>query len=563
MKKSILLGATILLPATMWGQAAMDAYSLMQPDLKGTARSMSMAGAFGALGGDLSVLSQNPGGIGVYRSNEIGFTLDLDCQSAKATSQGVSSKLNDTQFMLNNIGAVATFRINSAAVPNINIGFTYNKAASFNRQYRGSVPVLSNSLSNYIAAVSNNAEVWESDLMQGDPYNPPANAYAAPWISVLGYDSFLIGANNYISGGDSEENIRTDWYGQWQNGTRGSGTFNVHERGGIDEYNIALGGNIANVVFWGMDFGIVDVNYTRQTYWGEALDGACVAGIDGVPYATTADWNLYNYFNMNGSGFNYKLGFIVKPIQELRLGFAFHTPTWYKLDQSFYGEVNYKYGAGPDFTYTDPHTGKTENLNPGYAQTNGGYDGYSSFRLRTPWKLIFSAAGVIGSRCIVSADYEWMPAHTAHFSDSYTDAWDAMYSENSYRLTNQDVRDYYQSQHTLRLGAEYRINSHWSARLGYSFVSSPVKPAAKDGQIEIYTSGTQPSYSWTNTTNYVTCGLGYRYKAFYADLAYVYRHQGGSFHAYTPDPTPGAAPSPSASLAFDSSQIALSMGLKF
>ena len=48
-------------------QSAFDLYSISQTDLKGTARFMSMAGAFGALGGDLSTLNQNPGGIGIYR----------------------------------------------------------------------------------------------------------------------------------------------------------------------------------------------------------------------------------------------------------------------------------------------------------------------------------------------------------------------------------------------------------------------------------------------------------------------------------------------------------------
>lgn len=40
----------------------------------GTARSAAMGGAFGALGGDLSTLSTNPGGIGVFRKSEASFT---------------------------------------------------------------------------------------------------------------------------------------------------------------------------------------------------------------------------------------------------------------------------------------------------------------------------------------------------------------------------------------------------------------------------------------------------------------------------------------------------------
>ena len=51
-----------------YGQGAIDAYRISQPDMKGTARFMGMGGAFSALGGDLSTLSQNPAGIGIYLS---------------------------------------------------------------------------------------------------------------------------------------------------------------------------------------------------------------------------------------------------------------------------------------------------------------------------------------------------------------------------------------------------------------------------------------------------------------------------------------------------------------
>ena len=43
----------------------------------GTARFMSMGGAFTALGGDISSLSQNPAGLGVFRSSEMTITPQL------------------------------------------------------------------------------------------------------------------------------------------------------------------------------------------------------------------------------------------------------------------------------------------------------------------------------------------------------------------------------------------------------------------------------------------------------------------------------------------------------
>ena len=86
-----------------YAQSAIGAYSVSQPDMKGTARYMGMAGAFGALGGDLTSISQNPAGIGVYRSNDVGFTLDLDLQNSTTQNEGKQYKIDETKFLLNNI----------------------------------------------------------------------------------------------------------------------------------------------------------------------------------------------------------------------------------------------------------------------------------------------------------------------------------------------------------------------------------------------------------------------------------------------------------------------------
>ena len=139
MKKIYTLAACLGIVSPLLAQSPIDAYQLSQQDLRGTARFMSMGGAFGALGGDLSSLSQNPAGIGIYRYNELGFTLDLQANSTKSESQGFSTSTDNTRFYLNNIGGVATVRLGNSIVPNINFGFTYNKAASFNRRYRGEI----------------------------------------------------------------------------------------------------------------------------------------------------------------------------------------------------------------------------------------------------------------------------------------------------------------------------------------------------------------------------------------------------------------------------------------
>lgn len=561
MKKHIILIAVgCMAGMTTYGQSAIDAYRFSQPDLKGTARFMSMGGAFGALGGDLSTLSQNPAGIGVYRSNEVGFTLDLDFQKSTSDAQGMKTGVDQTKFLLNNIGGVATLRLPSATVPNLNFGFTYNKGASFNRRYRGNIPRLDMSMSNYIAGMANNAGLTVADVESSDyfnPYNPNGGGIAAPWLTILGYDGFLINPN-----GDPNDPY---WTGQWGTAgtidgtavpaTSGSGYFDVIEKGSVDEYNIAIGGNIANKVFWGMNFDIINFDYRLQSLYGENLNNAWVydTSSDNLQQ-TSSNWNMQNLYRANGSGFNYQLGVIVKPIQELRIGLAVHTPTWYNLTETYSADlVGSYYGS---------------NYNP---MTNNGTPGYNDVNFRTPWKIIASAAGVIGSKFIISADYEWQAYQYMKFSEpSYNDGYyydyysmaGSPFNPDIYADTNLDIKNYYQQTNTLRLGAEYRITPKFSVRAGYCFVSSPVKPVAKENKTTIFTAGTMPNYRFDNDTNYITCGLGYKTSGFYVDLAYVYKHMDSEYHAFSPDPDSSIV-SPQASLSLNNSQLVLSCGIKF
>ena len=106
MDKKLLCVVLAAFPAMAYAQSSIDAYNVSQGDLRGTARFTSMAGAFTALGGDISTLHQNPAGIGVYRKSEVGISAGLDFLSAKSEADGFSNTQNHTRFSLNNVGYV-------------------------------------------------------------------------------------------------------------------------------------------------------------------------------------------------------------------------------------------------------------------------------------------------------------------------------------------------------------------------------------------------------------------------------------------------------------------------
>lgn len=546
MNKTLLAGIILTLPSVMAAQSAVDAYSISQSDLRGSARFMSMGGAFTALGGDISTLNQNPAGIGVFRSSDISATLDINMMNTK--TDGLSP-LNKTKVNCNNFGYVGAVRLNSSAMPFFNWGASYSRVASFDRHYRGNLGQLASSYTNFVANNTTKDGYYPGDLYAGGEYNPYQDYEAmTPWSSILLYNAYSI---NPLSAGS---NSYTGLF-NYDNPTSATGYFDVEERGYIDEYAINFGGNVMNTVYWGIGFGITDVEFKQYTTYGEDYQSGA-----NVPYDETFVNNgagytqLDNYKRIFGSGFNFKAGVIVKPVNEFRIGLAVHTPTYYNLTYQGQGAMSYDFTSP---TYTPQ----------GSAVKGTAFTDFDEFDFKThsPWRLMVGVAGVIGSRAIISADYEYRS-----FSSMKVQDWNG----NDYRDTNEDISTYYQSTNILRLGAEFRITPQVSLRAGYSYESSPVKSDILDpakGQVDyVYTSGpddteTQPAYTFDRSTQYITAGLGYRYKRFYADLAYVHRYRSSDYHAYTDyiDLENYEVRAPRSKVTDHNNSVVLTLGFKF
>lgn len=533
MKKTFITASIAALPLVMGAQTAVDAFQLSRPDFKGTARFMAMGGAFTSLGGDLSTLNQNPAGVGVYRSNEIGVTLGLDFNNTGSLTQGYKESLGKTHFNCNNFGYAGAIYTGSDLMPYFAWGASYTRASSFNRAYRGKIPQLTGSLSNYIAGYTTADGYPTEDLTGSTGFNPYIDSYS-PWMSILAYNAYMI---NPIT--------NSSYSGLWQTGTTGSGAFDVNEKGYVDEYAIDFGGNFSDMVYWGIGFGITDIDYRSSVYYEEDLQNALIPrpGDDGQVSSVTGagGFGLDSWKRISGNGFNFKAGVIVKPINEVRIGLAVHTPTYYNLKQEGWAAADYGYGTGLS----------------GYAETNDGYTDYFEWKLRTPWRLMAGVSGVIGKQAIISLDYEYHPMQDMKVKDRHGDTEPDVVG---------DVKNYYNAMSIIRLGAEYRLNRHWSLRAGMQYQTSPSKDVAINGGTMVYTSGpddteTTPSYSFDKSTRYLTCGVGYRYQNFYVDAAYVNRHRESSWRAFTPNAFTDLPPS--SKITANDSQLVLTAGFKF
>lgn len=535
MKKTLLsaLGLALLLPAGAAAQSAIDANTITPTQLRGTARFISMGGAFTSLGGDISSMTQNPAGLGIYRKSDVGLTFDVSIRNYKTDTDQGSYKESQTKAFFDNFGYVGVIDLNGA-MNSLSWGVSYNRLNAFDRRFRGYNMPTETSLSNYIASYTqgvNSSEMLFDDDKNYNPYLDSSN----DWLSILAYNSMII--NNTGS--------NTEYAGLFQDGTTADALYDVRETGHTDEYNIDFAGNFNDVVFWGLGVGIIDMEYTREVNYSESMSGGLIYNPTTDGLATgNAGFDLYNIKRTTGTGANIKFGLIVRPIEALRLGFAIHTPTWLHLTNQGFGEMTGRFtpNGTPDTNETSEYT---DDFN---------YD----WRLNSPWRFMIGASTVIGSKAILSVDYERVAYSDMKMKYQQYGTWGNNFVED--KQGNEDIKSYYKASNIIRVGAEYRITPSFSVRAGYNFQSSNMRDAASDNRTEIYTAGTDPSYSFDKDTQNICFGLGYRYKGWYIDLAYQHTNIKSTFHAYTPF---AGLKAPQADRSDTYNNIVLSTGIRF
>lgn len=542
-RKILALALAFGCTAAVSAQSAIDAYNITPTQLRGTARFVGMGGAFTSLGSDLSCMNQNPAGLGLYRHSDIGFTFDISMRNHKSATPNQTSSNSETKVIFDNFGYVGVINL-EGVMRSIQWGVSYNRVASFDRFTSAYNMPAGSSLTNYIASYTNG--INSNDLIEDDNFDPYLDT-RNDWLSILAYNSFMI--NN--PGANQEE-----YTGLYQNGTTGDALSSIRERGYNDEYNIDFAGNVSDIFFWGLGIGIADVDYRREVNYSESMDNALVYNHQTQGLSSgKANFNLYNWQQISGSGVNLKLGVIVRPIEMLRIGLAVHTPTWLRLTHTTFGQTDYEYLA-------DDAMGDRPTNEGTFSTPDNNYES----RLTTPWRLMIGASVVIGPKAIISLDYERVAYNAMKLKQQGSFGGDYNYGgsfiDNTY--ANEDVKNYFRGADIIRAGVEYRLSRNWSVRAGYNYQSSNVRNEAKSGDMYISTAGTDPSYRLDNDTHNITLGLGYRYKSWYADIAYQHTNQSAQYHAYTPFESGNRWNySPSAKITDKYNNIVISTGFKF
>ena len=174
----------------------MDVFSLSQTQFNyGTARSMAMAGAFTSLGADMSSMTLNPAGLGMYRHSEVSVTPLVSVQRA-ANSAPANADNNSSRFSLGNLGLVVNAYEGTGSVLSVNLGFGYNRLADYNYNYsfwqqgNGSTlgGVLAQQLNQSAGGIGINSSNRIADSFGNYDYAPSSEL----WGGVLGYKCGLL-----------------------------------------------------------------------------------------------------------------------------------------------------------------------------------------------------------------------------------------------------------------------------------------------------------------------------------------------------------------------------------
>lgn len=456
MKKiSLIILAILALSAGISAQNVDDALRYSQIFYGGTARFMSMGGAFTALGGDISTLSQNPAGIGVFRSSELTITPQLFNIKTTASFNGSASDHN-YNFNLNQGGIVASIISKSEATGllTLNFGYSFNKTNNF---YQNTlIQGINNysSMADYWAGISDGINYQDLSGAEGIAFD----AWVMDTITGSGGRSYGTVYSNY---GDNPPSV----YGERVRRI-------VTNEGYTGEHAFSIGGNVSNKLFFGATLGINHISYSSHLEHLETTDA-------NLP-SQFSDFNYTDHYEEKGTGYSIKIGAILKPVEALRIGLAFHSPTWYRIYDYAYNDITSSFTDGGKYeAYNDPMR--------------------FNYYLATPFRVLAGAAVQIKKFALLSADYEFVDYSAARFSQS-GDGYD--YSEK-----NQAIRNSLKSASNIRVGGEFRLNSLY-LRAGYGYYGKAFQnnPDEENANLDY---------------NSVSFGIGYRAQNVSIDFAYT------------------------------------------
>jgi len=443
-------------------QSDMDAFRFSQINREGTARFMGAGGALGAVGADFSAISINPAAIAVFKKFEFSITpITISMFNTTSNFNGTSITTPRVKYTIPQVGIVLKAPLPGDKWQGIHFGFGFNRIQDFNGRFNiegRSVGSMSEDMAAYATQTNFDCEnsqsnglshfAWDSYLIDPDPNWSNSNR---KYVSAL--SNFDLNKSRYVD-----------------------------TRGGIDEMSFTIGANYNDKFFMGASIGIPFLNYTESTTYREEDDRNETSVLNYLEFN--------DYLKVSGVGLNLKLGIICQPVNFMRIGIGFQTPTYYgSLTDRFTRDM---YAENDTGRYVSPQTLENE----------------FKYTLTTPLRASLSLAFLINKRGFISLEYE-----IADFSQANMIASTYRFNEE-----NKQIQIKYGLMHTLKIGGEITVSEHFLLRAGYNYLSNPYKNNINDGSAHV-----------------ASAGFGFRFTRFFFDLAYSLRLNQEKYWIYNAD----------------------------
>ena len=461
--------------------AAQETYEnakVITEDLNGTARYVGMGGATDALGADISTISTNPAGIGLFRHNKVEATAGMVTQQDAAKYSGGDA----TNLSFDQIGVVLTTKGSNGSF--LNFAFNFHKSKNFD-YILSADSKLNNASQNKLSYMKLYNGLLYAQGEDGTFYEKE------PFVTCNQLDDIYFRNLFYAAGDGLAYYYDAEGY-----------DFDRAHSGYVGEYDFNISGNIHDRVYLGFTLGLHDVHYLHKGDYTETM----------MPNPEDIKTlNVYDERRIKGTGVSLKFGAPVRPIEysPLLIGVNISSPVYYDLKSSNYTEVS-------DGNYT------------AYAE-----EAYE-YKVYTPWKFGVNLGYTVGNYLALGASYE--------FSDfSRTDArvnegdryyYDYHDTSNSDEYMNRNTKNTLKGVSTIKVGAEFKPMPEMAIRAGYNYVSPMYeKDGFKDGTIPSYGTYYASATDYTNweSTNRLTFGMGWRWGQVNLDLAYQYSMTSGKF----------------------------------
>lgn len=428
------------------GQELNEIINYATEELHGSARYQALGGAFGALGGDLSAISNNPASSTVFSFNEAGVTAGLQTNTNE-TSYFNSLKSSETNsFDIGQAGFVLVFVNPNSKWDKVAFGFNTQLVNSFDKNLYAQGLNTQRGLADYFLEIAEESlgrnipfDTYDFNNNIDDEYAYLGEVYGAvAQRTYMAYDTGLI---DYFLPDEQNPNPS---YGYFDN--KELGIDQIHDlqtSGGQRKYTLNFSGRYLNKLSLGVNINIYSVDYSHYKLTSDKYVDGDNSFLDQVDYIQ----DLRSF----GTGVSFQLGALYKASELLRLGFSYSTPTYYEFEEEYSEALDVRYNEDLDGSRGRSMYPNVVNLLPAY-------------NLRTPSITQASMALVFGSNGLLSLDYGFKNFASTRVNDAYNDL----------DYLNEEIKNNLDTAPFLRAGGETRLGDI-SLRAGYWFEQTPYK----------------------------------------------------------------------------------------